>query len=256
MASVRVIDTNTDNILELGVCSYKNIKTAGFPEKVRWLNDRFREGLKIKTLYSEKDGAQGMIEYLPGEHCWRPVEAKGYMFIHCLFVGFRSFYKGKGYATLLLNECIKDAQEEDKRGVAVVTRKGAFMAGGEIFLKNGFEVVDRAEPDFELLVKKYRKDAPDPKFKKNLEKIASDYGEGLTIIRADQCPYTVKNVMEICDTAKNIFGIKPAVIDLETCEEAQNSPCAFGTFCIVYNGKIIADHPISNTRFVNIMNKM
>jgi hypothetical protein len=43
---------------------------------------------------------------------------------------------------------------------------------------------------------------------------------------------------------------------LEKCEEAQNSPCAFGTFCIVFNGKIIAEHPISNGRFTNIMNKI
>ncbi|MCK4802457.1 YoaP domain-containing protein, partial [bacterium] len=40
------------------------------------------------------------------------------------------------------------------------------------------------------------------------------------------------------------------------CQEAQNSPCPFGTFCIVYNGKVIAHHPVSNTRFVNIMNKI
>ena len=44
--------------------------------------------------------------------------------------------------------------------------------------------------------------------------------------------------------------------DLRNYKEAQNSPCAFGTFCILYNGKAIAYHPISNTRFTNIMNKI
>ncbi|NOR47352.1 MAG: GNAT family N-acetyltransferase, partial [Methanosarcinaceae archaeon] len=35
----------------------------------------------------------------------------------------------------------------------------------------------------------------------------------------------------------------------------QHSPCAFGIFCIIYNGEIISHHPISNTRFENIMKK-
>lgn len=77
-------------------------------------------------------------------------------------------------------------------GVAVVTRKGPFMAGKELFIKNGFEVVDKALPDFELLVKKFNKNAPTPKFKGEWEERLSQYGKGLTIIRADQCPYTVK----------------------------------------------------------------
>ncbi len=251
---VQITDTNSDNILKYGVCSYKNIKTPGYPEKVEWLKERFDEGLKVKTLYSGKDGTQGMIEYMPGEFCWRPVEAKGYMFIHCIFSGFRNAYRGKGYASLLIDECLKDAERENMHGVAVVTRKGSFMVGKEIFLKKAFQVVDKAPPDFELLVHKFNRDTPTPRFKGDWGQRLTQYGEGLTIFRADQCPYTVKNVQEICETAEKTFGIKPNIVDLRSCEEAQNSPCAFGTFCILCNGEIIADHPISNKRFRNIMN--
>jgi hypothetical protein len=206
--AVEIIDTNADNILEYGVCGYKDIRRAGYLAKIEWLKDRFPEGMKIKTLYSDKDGAQGMIEYIPGEYCWRPVEASGYMFIHCIFSGFKNIYKGKGYGSLLLDECLKDARKENLYGVAVVTRKGSFMAGKELFLKKGFEVVENAPPDFELLMKKFNKNAPVPKFKGKLEERLSQYGEGLTIIRADQCPYTVKNVKEISEVAENIFGIQ------------------------------------------------
>jgi len=129
------------------------------------------------------------------------------------------------------------------------------MAGKELFLKNTFEVVDKALPDFELLVKKFNKNAPTPKFKGDWEKRRSQYSKGLTIIRADQCPYSVKNVREISETAEKTYGIKPNIIVLKNCQEAQNSPCPFGTFCILYNGKVIANHPISNKRFINIMNK-
>ena len=119
-----------------------------------------------------------------------------------------------------------------------------------------FEVVDTAPPDFELLVKKFNKNAPTPKFKGDWEKRLSQYGKGLTIIRADQCPYSVKNVKEISETAEKVYGIKSNIIELRNCKEAQNSPCAFGTFCIIYNGKVIAYNPISKTRFINIMNKI
>ena len=256
MGKIEIVDTNTDNILEYGVCGYKNIKREGFPQKIEWLKGRFSEGMKIKTLYSTEDGTQGMIEYILGEYCWRPVEASGYMFIHCIFVGFKRAYKGEGYGTLLVKACLRDAEKGNMQGVAVVTRKGSFMAGKEIFVKNGFEVVDRASPDFELLVKKFNRGSISPKFKGNWERRLSQYSKGLTIIRAYQCPYTVKNVREISETAAKIYNLKPNIIELQNCQEAQNSPCPFGVFCIVYNGKVIAETPISNTRFQNIVNKM
>jgi len=259
MQGIKIIDTNADNIGKYGVCGYKDIKRPGYAEKIGWLKDRFQEGMKIKTLYSDTDGTQGMIEYIPGQRCWRPVQASGYMFIHCVFVGFKRAYKGKGYALLLLDECLKDAKEGNMHGVAVVTRKGSFMAGKEFFIKNGFEVADTAPPDFELLVKKFAKTAPSlpsPKFKGDWERRLSQYGKGLVIIRADQCPYTVKNVDEIAQTAQKVYGLKPKIINLKNYSEAQNSPCPFGTFCIIYNGKAIAHHPISNTRFTNIMEKI
>jgi len=253
--AVEIIDTNLDNVLKYGVCGYKNIKHEGLRRKVEWLKDRFSEGMKIKTLYSDEDGTQGMIEYLPGEYCWRPVEANGYMFIHCIFVGFKSDYKGKGYGSLLVDECLADARRENMRGVAVVTREGPFMAGQELFLKKGFEVVGKAPPDFELLARKFSQNAPKLRFKGDWEQKRSQYSEGLTIFRSDQCPYLAKCVPEISETAEKVYGIKPKVIELRSWQDAQDSPCAFGVFCIVYNGKIIAEHPISSKRFGNIMKK-
>jgi GNAT superfamily N-acetyltransferase len=254
LAEVEIIDADIDNIKEFGVCGYKNMKKPGFPDKYEWLKKRFGEGLKMKILYSQEDGPQGMIEYIPGEYCWRPVDAKGFMFIHCLFSGFKRKYQRKGYGQRLLGECMRDAKKGKMQGIAVVTRKGSFMVGNEIFLKNGFEAVGRAPPDFELLVKKFDKKAPTPRFKVDLDKIQSKYGKGLTIIRADQCPYTVKNVQEIAEKAKT-YGLKPRIIDLKNHKEAQNSPCAFGTFCMILDGKALSHHPISSRRFQNIMDK-
>ncbi len=211
--------------------------------------------MKIKTLVSDKAGPQGLIEYLPGEYCWRPVEASGYMFIHCIFSGFKRAYKGKGYGSLLVDECLKDARSAKMHGVAVVTRKGGWMADERLFVKKGFEVVDSAPPDFELLVKKFSESAPTPKFKGNWEEKLSQYSKGLTIFWSGQCPYPAKFIEELVETAENMFNIRPRVIELKSWEDAQNSPCAFGVFCVVYNGKVVAVNPISKRRLTNIMNK-
>jgi len=256
MTEFKIVTTDSSNVLEHGLCGYKSPKRPGFPEKVNWLKERIKEGLVIKSLYSKEKGTQGMIEYIPGEYCWRPVSAKGYMFIHCLFVGFKKDYKNKGHASALIDDCENDAKKQKMHGVTIVTRKGSFMVDKDIFLKRGYEVVDEGGSDFELLAKKFNQKANNPKFIDNTESINKIYNKGLTIIRADQCPYTVKNVNEIKETALKQFGIKIKIINLKNYKEAQKSPCIFGIFCVIYNGKIVAEHPISKGRFVNIMNKI
>ena len=57
------------------------------------------------------------------------------------------------------------------------------------------------------------------------------------------------------ETANNTFNLEAYLVDLQDSNAVQQSPCAFGTFCIVYNGEILSHHPISNTRFENIMKK-
>jgi len=170
-------------------------------------------------------------------------------------MGFKKEYKGRGYASSLIDRCIKDTEDEGLKRVCVVTRKGPFIAGSQIFLKKGFEIVDKAGPDFELLVKKFDENVEDPRFTINLDTLSTKYANGITIIRSVQCPYTLKNVNTIIETTRNEYDITPLVVDIEDAIEAQRSPCAFGTFCIIHDGDIIVHHPISNTRFKNIMNK-
>ena len=103
---------------------------------------------------------------------------------------------------------------------------------------------------------KFNDSVNSPKFKSGWHEILNKFNEGLTIFTSDQCPYTTKAINEISETAKNEYGIIPKIVESKSAEEAQNTPCAFGTFCIVYEGKIVADHPVSNTRFKNILNKI
>jgi len=252
MTDIEIIDLTPENIADYGVCGYKDVeKHLELRRKIDWFNEYYPKGLRIKAVLSKKGGYQGMLEYIPGKYAHRPVEAEGYMFIHCIFVGFKSEFKGRGYASSLIDTCIEEAKGLDMHGVAVVTRKGSFMADKNIFLKKGFISVDAVKPDFELLVLKFNKTATDPKFKTF---VLNKYDKGLTIIRSAQCPYSVKNVNAILETAKKL-KIKTNLIEIRDYESAQQTPCAFGTFCIIHNNEIISHHPISNTRFENIMAK-
>jgi hypothetical protein len=247
-----IIDLTPETIADFGVCGYKDVtKHLELQRKIAWFKEYYPKGLRIKALISKSGGYQGMLEYIPGKYAHRPISADGYMFIHCIFVGFKGEFKGKGYASKMLDVCIGEAKEQGMHGVAVVTRKGPFMAKKDIFLKKGFVQVDSAKPDFELLALKFRLEAADPKFV--IPKL-DGYPDGLIIIRSPQCPYSVKNVAAIMKSAAGM-GIKAKLIDLKDAASAQHSPCAFGTFCIIHNGKIVSHHPISNTRFQNIMKK-
>jgi N-acetylglutamate synthase-like GNAT family acetyltransferase len=255
MKDVEIIDLTPENIADYGVCGYKDTKKhLELRKKIAWFKKYYPKGLRIKALLSKKGGYQGMLEYIPGKYAHRPVDAEGYMFIHCVFVGFKKEFKGKGYASLLIDECIREARLAGMKGVAVVTRKGAFMAKKDIFVKKGFVLIDEAKPDFKLLALKFSEEAPNPKFR-DMKKTLKKYTKGLFVFRSPQCPYTEKNVNAILESAKAKFDLKPNLVDLEDSIAVQNSPCAFGTFCIVYNGEIISHHPISNTRFENIIKK-
>ena len=254
MNDIQIMDLTPENIAEYGVCGYKDVKKhAELRNKIEWFKDYYPKGLRIKVLFSKQGGYQGMLEYIPGKYAHRPVDADGYMFIHCVFVGLKNEFKGKGYASSLIDECIRDAKDKEMSGVAVVTRKGSFMAHNDIFLKKGFQIIESVKPDFDLLVKKFDAKSKNPNFKANMTDNLKKYSKGLTVIRSVQCPYTEKNVNAILESAKNKFNIKANLIDLKDANAVQNNPCPFGTFCIIYNGEIISHHPISNTRFENIM---
>ncbi len=94
MREYEIVDTNADNIGGCGICRYKSGKNEGRRRKLDWLKKRYAEGLRFKVLRSREFGDIGMIEYAPGSHAWRPVEAEGYLVIHCLMVN--SKHKGKG----------------------------------------------------------------------------------------------------------------------------------------------------------------
>jgi ribosomal protein S18 acetylase RimI-like enzyme len=110
---IEIIDLTPENIAEYGVCGYKDAgKHKELRNKIEWFKTYYPLGLRIKDLILATGSYQGMIEYIPGKYAHRPVNAEDYMFIHCLFVGFKNEFKGKGYASALIDACIQDAKNQ------------------------------------------------------------------------------------------------------------------------------------------------
>jgi ribosomal protein S18 acetylase RimI-like enzyme len=245
-----IVDVNRENVSRYPVACFMNPASEGYRQKVAWLKKRLAEGLKIKLLYFENDRkCHGYIEYLPGECAWRAVESPGYLFIHCLWV-YPDKAKNKGYGSLLLEECIRDAEEQGKYGVTAVASDGAFMAKKDIFLKNGFQAVETTGM-FTLLVKKLRK-GPLPRFQ-DRDKQLGKY-KGLNIVYSNQCPWVARFVAEI-DELLQEKGLKVKITELKTARQAQAAPSIYGVFTLLQDGRILADHYISQRRFLNIMDK-
>ena len=177
------------------------------------------------------------------------MDAAGYLVIHCLWVLRK--HKGKGLGSLLLDSCLEDAKKSKCRGVAVVTSSDSFMARSDLFIKAGFVSVDRIPP-YELLVKKLQKTAPDPRFIVERERLLQRYGKGLTILAADQCPYVSNSVERIAEASRTL-GLEPEVVRVGSARASRELPTPYGVFCIIHDGKLIAERPISATRFMNIM---
>jgi len=252
MREYEIVDTNADNIGGCSLCGNKNANNLGLRRKTNWLKERYAEGLRYKVLRSEKFGDIGMIEYAPGSHAWRPVEAEGYLVIHCLWVIRK--HKGKGLGTLLLDSCLRDAKKSKCRGVAVVTSSDSFMAGSGLFIKAGFVSVESIPP-YELLVKKFEKAAPDPRFIVDRERLLKRYKNGLTILAADQCTLAIKSVERIAEASRRL-GLEPRVVRIRSAKASRELPTPYGVFSIIYDGKLIAERPVSGTRFKNIMSKL
>ena len=240
MAShVEIVSVDADNLAERGFfCRKSKMKTLGNQRKLAWAAEGFDHGLGIDIVYDEGRSV-GFIEHVPGEHAWRAVAAEGYTVIHCIWVVGRA--KGKGYGSRLLSRVEAEAAEQGRRGVAMVVSRGNWLADGKLLAKHGYTVVDEAPPSFRLMVKSFG-DHPAPTFPIDWEARAAAFGEGLTIVSTDQCPYLDDAEQAIVSGAA-AAGVPASIVKLESATEVQQrSPSAFGVFGIVLDGELLSYH--------------
>ena len=255
MPKPRLVDIDAANFDSLPCCGIRNPAHPGRREKQCWLQANAGFGLRAKALLAPDGRPGGYVEYLPGEFAWRGVDACGYMFIHCIWVYSRQ-HQRKGWGGILVDACLEDARKAGMRGAAVMVRDGPWLADRRLFLAKGFETVDTAPPDYELLARKFTDSAANPVFKTGWDRKLARYRRGLTIIRSGQCPHIAKFATEIAATAEKEYQIRPKIVDLQSWSDAQNAPTPYAVFGLVSNGRLLADHQISRARFRNLMNRL
>jgi len=237
--TIEIVTVDATNVTQHGFFCYKSKpKAAGYRRKLDWLHQRFAEGMQIKMLV-EDGRSVGFIETIPGEFAWRAVNAAGYLVIHCLWVVGQA--KKKGYGTRLLNECLADARNSNRQGVAMVTSQGNWLVSNELLVKHGFESVDAAPPSFDLMVRKFGS-TPAPTLPHNWAERLGRYGTGLTIFRSDQCPYLDDAANTAMETGQEL-GLETQVIELKSAQDVRElAPSVYGVFSLVYNGRLLSYH--------------
>ena len=235
---VEIVDLSPRNLsAEDLVCVRGERNADGVACKKSWLKERFAEGLRFKIL-KVNGRSWGLIEYGPAENAWRPVDAAGYQFIDCLWVIGRN--QNHGFGRRLLDRCTEEAK--GKSGLATVTSPKAFLARKDFFLANGFEVCDTAPPYFELLAKRFKKNAPWPKFRDRAKKTLGPDRPGLTFFYSDQCPYISQSLKQMTDLAKK-GRIPFQLLKIRNKKDAQNCPAAYGTFAVFLDGQFLTHQP-------------
>jgi GNAT superfamily N-acetyltransferase len=246
---MRLEKVGPETLADCGIGCLSNPKHEGFKPKVDWLTKRFAEGLRF-LLYRDAGGKPlAFLEYVPGEYAWRPVDAKGWLFVHCLWV-YPSGQKIGGLGTRLIRACLKEARTTGVTGVAAMVSDGPWMAGKPIFAKNGFASIAEADR-FELVIHRMQ-DGPEPRFLDITDNLARY--KGLNIVYAAQCPFLPKSVNDLAEMAAE-HGLKLKVTMLDTPQKAQRAPSYYGVFNLIWNGRLLSDHYVSKGRFKNILRK-
>jgi GNAT superfamily N-acetyltransferase len=237
------------NLAPCGIGCITNPKHLGHDPKVEWLQERFAEGLRFLLFRDGKGKPLAFLEYVPGEYAWRPVDAKGWLFVHCLWV-YSAGQKVGGLGSRLIQACVEEARQVGVRGVAAMVSEGPWMAGRQVFLNNGFEPIAQADR-FELVIHRLE-EGPAPRFRDITANLARY--KGLHIVYGAQCPMLPKSVSDLSEMAAE-HGLELNVTVLDSPEEAQHAPSYYGVFNLVWNGKLLSDHYVSKGRFRNILRK-
>lgn len=240
-----IVKLDRNNLEEEHICCAISDKKCrpGYDGKKEWIRNQLSEGFVFKKLDVR---GKVFIEYIPAEKAWNPIIAPDYMMINCFWVSGQ--YKGQGNGKRLLDECIKDS--EGKNGIVAITssKKQAFLSDKKFFLKQGFELCDTAEPYFELMFKRFKKDAPVPSFKEIAKKGMCDNMDGLTVYYTRACPFNEYYVAQLSDLAKK-KGFEIKTVRIDSMEQAQNHFVPYTNYGVFKDGKFVTQHIINEKYF-------
>jgi len=231
---MNIITLSHENLPNEHICCAMSSKSTeiGIGAKKGWLSERINEGLSFKKLDAR---GKVFIEYIPAENAWVPVDAWGYMYINCFWVS--GSYKGQGYGKRLLAECEEDAKARGCKGVVLIagSKKKPYLSDKAFMIRQGYEVCDSCPPYFELLVKRFDKDAKIPCFKESAKSGMGEGIKGIDIFYTAQCPFTVPYV-KLLEPVIHASDYPVRCLQIITREAAQNHYAPVTTYSVFIDG--------------------
>lgn len=248
MEYIRVTNDNLDS--EHICCAISNNKDIQVASKKAWLAERFEEGL---VFLKSVERGKCFIEYIPAENAWNPIEAAGYMFINCLWVA--GSFKGHGYSSDLLDECIRDSKNKGMRGLCILSSKNKkpFLADPKYLNHKGFAVCDEADNGIQLWYLPFSSEVEKPRFRECAKHPHVDE-TGYVLYYTSQCPFNAKYVPVVEQTAKE-QGVKFKAIHLQSKTEAQNVPTPITTYALFFDGEYLTNEQMNEARFLKLLAK-
>ncbi len=212
-----------------------SMNKAAAETKKSWLKEGFPEGL---GFLRHKERGKVFIEWMPAEAGWKPVLAKGWCLINCLWVSGK--FKGQGHSSALLEECEKQVRNQGMQGLCVVSsdKKRPFLTDKSFFIKHGFSVSDTALPYFELLAKSFKPGSALPSFTELAKKNQAPVKKGLAVYYSQQCPFMERYASLIAERAM-ARGLQTTLKRFKSGAEARSGPSPFGTLGIYFNGAFV-----------------
>lgn len=252
MSMEKIIAVTAENIDRQHICcaiADKKGETC-VSSKKEWLKERFGDGLVFQKLDAR---GKVFIEYIPAEKAWCPMDAPGYLHINCFWVSGQ--YKGKGYASRLLETCVEDAKARGCCGLTVVAseKKRPFLSDAAYLKQKGFLAADTAQPYFVLYYLPFTEAAPVPRFK-DCAKHSKIEEPGMVLYYTNQCPHTDKYVPVIVKLAEK-RGAKISVHKIETTAQAQSAPTPFTIYGFFYDGEYVTNEIFGPAKFEKFLNE-
>ena len=243
MEYIRVTKENIEK--EHICCAISNNNDIQVSSKKAWLKDRFDDGL---VFLKSTERGKCFIEYIPAENAWNPIEADGYMYIDCLWVS--GSFKGHGYSSDLLNECIRDSKEKGKKGLCILSsaKKKPFLADPKFLKHKRFEVSDEADNGIELWYLPFDPNEVKPKFRQCARHPHID-DMGYVLYYTDQCPFNGKYVPLLKEVAKE-KNIPFKAVRIENKEDAKNAPTPVTTYALFHDGEYITNEQMNEKCFL------
>ena len=243
------IKVSKDNLEKEHICcAISNNNDVQVASKKAWLAERFDDGL---VFLKSVERGKCIIEYIPAENAWNPIQAEGYMYIDCLWVS--GSFKGHGYSNDLLDACIQDSKTQGKKGLCILSsaKKKPFLSDPHYLRHKGFSVCDEAGNGVQLWYLPFSKEAEMPRFKECARHPHIDE-LGYVLYYTSQCPFNGKYVPVLEAVAKD-HGVPFKAIHLQSKDEARNAPTPITTYALFHDGEYITNEQMNDKRFLKLI---